>query len=80
MIEMAGISGEKNDDGRHYGPRQGLTAVARFENNYFTEMSSSSNAGSYLRLIDFAYHSTLGLRVLKKRRRGTPYLCQRTFP
>jgi len=29
---------------------------------YFTEMCSGSEAGSYLRLIDFVYHSTLGLR------------------
>ena len=34
------------------------------------EMCSGSEAGSYLRLIDFVYHSTLGLRVIKKRRRG----------
>ena len=27
-----------------------------------------SEAGSYLRLIDFVYHSTLGLRVIKKKR------------
>ena len=26
--------------------------------------------GSYLRLIDFWYHSTLGLRVIKKREEG----------
>jgi len=32
-------------------------------------MCSGSEAGSYLRLIDFVYHSTLGLRVIKKRRR-----------
>jgi len=32
-------------------------------------MGSGSEAGSYLRLIDFVYHSTLGLRVIKKRRR-----------
>jgi len=25
--------------------------------------------GSYLRLIDFLYHSTLGLRVIKKKKR-----------
>ena len=31
-------------------------------------MCSGSEAGSYLRLIDFVYHSTLGLRVIKKRR------------
>ena len=30
---------------------------------------SASEAGSYLRLIDFVYHSTLGLRVIKKKRR-----------
>jgi len=29
-------------------------------------MCSGSEAGSYLRLIDFAYPSTLGLRVIKK--------------
>ena len=31
-------------------------------------MCSGSEAGSYLRLIDFVYHSTLVLRVIKKRR------------
>ena len=36
-------------------------------NNYFTEMCSGSEAGSYLRLIDFVYHSTLGVRVIKKK-------------
>ena len=39
------------------------------QNNYFTEMCSGSEAGSYLRLIDCVYHSALGLRVIKKRRR-----------
>jgi len=29
-----------------------------------------SEAGSYLRLIDFVYHSTLGLRVIKKNKGG----------
>ena len=28
--------------------------------------------GSYLRLIDFVYHSTLGLRVIKKKKYGQP--------
>ena len=42
---------------------------SQFENNYFTEMCSGSETGSHLRLIDFVYHSTLGLRVTKKRRR-----------
>jgi len=36
------------------------------ENNYFTEMCSGSEAGSYLRLIDFVYDSTLGLGAIKK--------------
>jgi len=41
--------------------------------NYFTEMCSGSEAGSYLRLIHFVYHSTLGVRVIKKKKkRGAP--------
>ena len=31
-------------------------------------MCSGSEAGSYLRLIDFVYHSTLGLIVIKKKK------------
>jgi len=31
-------------------------------------MCSGSEAGSYVRLIDFVYHSTLGLRVIKKKK------------
>jgi len=34
-------------------------------------MCSGSEAGSYLRLIDFVYHSTLGLRVIKKKKGAT---------
>ena len=41
---------------------------SQFENNYFTEMCSGAEAGSYLRLI--VYHSTLGLRVIKKKKFG----------
>ena len=41
----------------------------QFENNHFTEMCSGFEAGSYLRLIDFVYHSTLGLRVIKKKKK-----------
>ena len=49
-------------------------------------LCSGSEAGSYLRLIDFVYRSTLGLRVIKKekgwarimrlgeRRKSLPYL------
>ena len=33
-------------------------------------MCSGSEAGSYLRLIDFVFHSTLGLRVIKKREKS----------
>ena len=41
--------------------------TSQFENNY-TAMCSGSEAGSYLRLIDFVYHITSGLRVIKKKR------------
>ena len=33
-------------------------------------MCSGSEAGSYLRLIDFVHHLTLGLRVIKKKTRS----------
>ena len=33
-------------------------------------MCSGSEVGAYLRLMDFVYHSTLGLRVIKKKKRG----------
>ena len=32
-----------------------------------TPLKEGSEAGSYLRRIDFVYHSTLGLRVIKKK-------------
>ena len=32
-------------------------------------LCSGSEAGSYSRLIDFVYHSTLGLRVIKKKKK-----------
>ena len=32
-------------------------------------MCSGSEAGSYVRLIDFVYHSILGLRVIKKKKK-----------
>ena len=47
-------------------PAQRCSAF-QLERNYFTAMCSGSEAGSYLRLIDFVYHSALGLRVLKER-------------
>ena len=37
--------------------------------NYFAEMCSGSEAGSCLRLIDFVYHSTLGLRVINNNKK-----------
>jgi len=48
--------------------RRGQRACSQFENNYFTEMCSGSEAGSYLILTDFVYHSTLGLKVMKKKK------------
>ena len=46
--------------------------TCQFENNYFREMCSGSEAGSYSRLIDCVYHSTLGLRVIKKKKNDLP--------
>ena len=43
---------------------------SQFENNDFTEMCSGSETGSYLRLIDFVYHSILGFRVIQKKKRA----------
>jgi hypothetical protein len=34
------------------------------------EMCSGSEAGSYLRLKDFVYDSTLGLRVIKRKQKS----------
>jgi hypothetical protein len=35
-------------------------------------MCGGSEAGSYLRLTDFVYHSPLGVRVIKKKRKRRP--------
>ena len=43
----------------------------QFENIYFTEMCNGFEAGPYSRRIDFVYHSTLGLRVIKRREKDT---------
>ena len=51
-----------------------------FENNYFTEMCSDSETGSYLRLIDFVYHSTLGWRVIKKKKKKTTNVLSESRP
>ena len=38
-------------------------------------MFSGSEAGSYLRFIDFVYHSTLGVKVItKKKKKITPFV------
>ena len=42
---------------------------AQLENNCFTEMCSGSEAGSYLRLMDCVHPSTLGVRVIKKKKK-----------
>ena len=54
--------------GLEVGQRVRDLPTSQFENNYFTEMCSGSEAGSYSRLIDFVYHSTLGLRVITKKK------------
>jgi len=47
--------------------RAEMARLTQFKNNYFTETCSGSEAGSYLRPIDFVHHSTLGLRVIQKK-------------
>ena len=49
--------------------QEGDRYSSQFENNCFTEMCSGCEAGSYLRLIDFVYHLTLGLRVKTRRKK-----------
>ena len=36
---------------------------------YFTEMCSGSEKGWYLTTMDFLYHSTLGVRVINKKKK-----------
>ena len=43
--------------------------MARLRVVYFTEMCSGSEAGSYLRLIDFMYHLTPSFRVTMKQKK-----------
>jgi len=68
----------------------GAGVVLRLDTNHVRIRLSGSEAGSYLRLIDFVYYSTLGLRVIKGVRGGTrlcrcasllplPGCCQRDF-
>ena len=42
-------------------------------------MCSGSEAGSYLRPIDFVYHSTLGLSVIKKKKKREAAAKARSF-
>jgi len=49
---------------------QSIGTVLNLRTTTFTEMCSGSKAGSYLRLIFFVYHSTLGLRVTKQMKRS----------
>jgi len=39
-------------------------------------MYSGSELGSYLRLINFVYHSTLGLREIKKKKKRSGFRAQ----
>ena len=41
-------------------------------------MCSGSEAGSYLRLIDYVDHSTLNLRVIKKEKKSRPLVSWHT--
>ena len=72
------VDGHREDEGdcsrvgvHHPRRRRGPCDGVQFKNNHFTELCSGSEAGSYLRLIDLAYHSTLGLRVMKKKKDAT---------
>ena len=42
--------------------------MKELEKDCFTEMCSGSEADLYLRLIDFVYYPTLGLRVITKKK------------
>ena len=69
------------DSGKREGVRQHLVARLlgglgvgvqsdnRVRRDYFPEMCSGSEAGSYLWRIDFVCHSTLGVRVIKKKKK-----------
>jgi hypothetical protein len=53
-----------------YSPPR-TTGGAKFENIDSTEICSGSEAGSYLRPLEFMYHSTLGLRAITKKKKQT---------
>jgi len=56
------------------GKEAGLTKLSNL--NRLRQMCSGIEAGSYLRRIDFVYHSTLGLRVIKKKQKGREHLVE----
>ena len=58
---------DDNIDGVRPHGHRAVQARAGLSRNYFTETCSGSEAGSYLRLIDCVYHSTLGLRVINNK-------------
>jgi len=60
-------------------PGQSGVVGRSIKNNYFTEMRSGSEEGSYLRHIYFLYHSTLGLRVIKKKKKKKKVDAQRCW-
>jgi len=54
----------------YHEPSNSHWELVGLDNNYVTEMCSGFEAGSYLRRIVFVHHSTLGLRVIKKKKVG----------
>ena len=63
--KFVNFGAKKSPVSPNWREQRGWSACCR-EWKDFTEMCSGSEAGSYLRLIDFVYHSTPGLRVIKK--------------
>ena len=57
------------DMSRDAGIQQLLDVPKDAPQGFETEICSSSEAVVYLRLIDCVYHSTLGLRVTKKKKK-----------
>ena len=66
-MESASIAAAIESVLRVGAQRSGGAQGSGFKNNYFAERCSGSEEGSYFRLIDFVYHSTLDLRVIKRR-------------
>ena len=68
---IAEVAGGGSQWLRFYAPvdaRRGEWDMAR-QTLIVTLRQVGSEAGSYLRLIVFVYHSTLGLRVIKKKKK-----------